>query len=348
MSLRNGVSAAIQALQADDRYKELKDEEEKYGDHMEPLLRFELDAYISMGYKELNADQRKDLAASRDLGYEQYNFNLTRIDYNIEILKNSQKYMAYAQYAGVAKLQSAAALQQEAMDVQKTALDTLKKKYELGAAARAEVDSAEIAFEKAALELNRTKRTLQSTVTSLNKLLGENLETTYQDFDRTKLAPGKRSRSLETYLNRALAERSEILIAAENKKVAAQQASYYDNPYTLQSVDEGKEKAQSAEEAAIEYDSAAQSVEDGIRSAYKQLQSLRGVIAYNESQVESAQKNHDRTQKLYDLGTVAKSGVDATSTALTQAKIQLENSLIDVWLQERKLEIISGIGPGGL
>ena len=90
------------------------------------------------------------------------------------------------------------------------------------------------------------------------------------------------------------------------------------------------------------------SVESSIRSAYKQLQSLRGVIAYNQSQVKSAQTTYERTQKMFELGMTTQTTVESANIALLQAKMQLENSRIDIWLQERKMDIICGIGPGNL
>jgi outer membrane protein TolC len=349
-ALNSGVNAAIQALATDDRYKELKKEFETYDVMMDEALAAELAMYEGRGYKELNSDERRQLAATRDYGHIQLNMNIAQLDNSAAILDNSQAYMAYAQYSGVAKLQSAIALQQEALDLQKANLDMLRKQYELGAAARVDVEKAEISYEKAGISLNQTKRTLTSTLTSLNKLIGENLGTTYSDFDREQLRPAKATPRLQAYLDDALAQRSEILVAEKNKELTKGQSDLYedDKPYKLQTVDAQKESALTSEEAAINYDLALANVESEIRAAYKQLLSLRAQIAYNESQVSSAQRSYERISKQRELGFTTQASLDAAGMSVTQAKIQLENSRIDVWLQERKLDVISGIGPGGL
>lgn len=348
-SLNSSVSAATRALETDDRYKLLKKEEKTYGDNMAMDLRMELDAYEQMEYKELNTDERRQLASTRDYALIQLNDGIAQIGYNIEILDNGQAYSAWAAYSSVAKLQSAIALQQEALDLQKSSLDALKKRYELGAASKTEADSAELSYDKAAISLGQTKRSLASALISLNRLIGENLATTYADFDRSQLRPAKATPRLQDYLDGALSKRSEILIAARSRDLAEGQAGLFSEaPYKPESVHEGQESALSAEEAAIAYDMAVSEVESEIRSAYKQLLSLRGQISYNESQVAIAQSALERAQKQRDLGLATQLSVDSAAITVAQAKIQLENSTIDVWLQERKLEIISGIGPGGL
>ena len=349
VSLRSNVNMAITAMETDNRYKELKDEEDKYGDNMEPMLRFELDMYESMEYEELNNDDRRTLSTVRDLGFDQLNFNLRRIDYNIEITKKSLEYAAYAQYAGIAKMQAALELQEEALAVQKKNLDILEKKYSLGLVAKTEVDSAKISYDKAILELQRSNRSLTILLSSFNKSIGENLGTTYAKLDRSGLVPKNVLGKLNAYLERALQERSEILIAAENKRLAVKETEYYnEDPYRFESLYAKEDADLSAEEASIEYDSTVQTVESGVRSAYKQLQSLRGGIAYYQSQVKSAQNTYDRVQKTYELGMSAQTAVESANMALMQAKMQLENSKIDIWLQEKKMDIICGIGPGNL
>jgi hypothetical protein len=348
-TLRSSVNMAITALEADNRYKTLKAEEELWGEKLEPELRFELKAYQNRGYKELTSDERRQLINARDLGYEQFNSNLKRIDYTTETTKHTLTYGAYAQFAGIAKLQSAVSLQQEALELQRQSLEILNKKFELGAAARVEVSSAEIAYEKAQIDLRKTQRSLTSLVTGFNKLLGENLETTYQEFDRKKIMPKAKDDPVEKYLERALTERSEILLAASAKSLAERQAALYETEITkLTTLDDKREAIQTAEEAAIDYDAAVLAVESGIRDAYKQLRALRSTVANSERQVQTAQDNYDRAQKIYELGMSTTATVDQARVALTQAKMTLENSKIDVWLQQQKLEIISGIGPGSL
>jgi hypothetical protein len=348
-SLNSSASTAAKALETDDRYKLLIKEEKTYGDNMAMDLRMELDAYKQMEYKELNNDERRQLASARDYGLTQLNIGIAQIEHNIAILDNAQAYSAYAAYSGVAKLQSAIALQQEALDLQKSSLDALNKRYELGAASKAEADSAGISYEKAAISLGQTKRSLLSALVSLNKLVGENLATTYEDFDRSQLRPAKATPRLQDYLDGALSKRSEILLAARNKDLAEGQAGLFSEaPYKPESVHAGQESALSAEESAIAYDIAVSNVEAEIRAAHKQLLALRGQISYSESQVAIAQSALERAQKQRDLGLATQLSVDSAAMSVAQAKIQLENSTIDVWLQERKLEIISGIGPGNL
>jgi hypothetical protein len=349
VALNSGVSSATKALETDDRYKLLKKEEKTYGDNMALDLRMELDAYEGMGYKELNNDERRQLASTRDYALIQLNTGVMQIEHNMLILDNAQAYSAYSAYSGVAKLQSAIALQQEANALQEASLAALRKRYELGAASKSELDAAELALEKAVLSLGQTKRSLTSLLATLNNLIGENLATTYADFDRAQLSPAKATPRLQDYLDKGLSQRSDILLAARSKEVAGGEAGLFSEaPYKPSSVDAGREAVQSADEASLSYDTALVTAESSIRAAYKQLLSLRGLISYNESQVESAQSVHDRIAKQRDLGLATQLSVDSAAMAITQAKIQLENSRIDVWLQERKLDTICSIGPSNL
>ena len=346
-SLRDSVNMAIQALEADDRYKVLAEAEDR-GDILEVELLYELEMYKAMKYKELTSDERRQLISVRDMGYERFNLNIKKIDYNVEIMRNQLKYGAYAQYAGISKMQAAVAIQQDALDLQAVNLEILKKKYELGSATRIEVENADLSYEKALLDIGKQKRSLKSLETGLNRLIGENLATTYLDFDRSKLAPSARKMDepVEKYIARALENRSEVLLAKEEMDLAKRQAELYETEITkFSTLDDKQDALQAAEEAALDYDITVQDIEAEIKSAYKQLVALRGATSYYESQITAAQGNYDRTQKLYELGMTTAVSVDQVRMSLTQAKMQLENNQIDIWQQLRKLEIICGIGP---
>ena len=348
-TLRNSVNMAISALDADDRYRVLLDAEELWGEKLEIELQFELEMYREMKYVELTSDERRELISVRDMGYERFNQNIRRIDYNIERTRNQLTYAAYAQYAGVAKMQAAIAIQMEALELQLKNLEILKIKYEIGTATRVETENAELSYKKAEIDVRRQRRSLNSLVTGFNKLIGENLETTYQDFDRTRLTPQVRDVSVDRYLADALVKRSEILLAKEEMDLTRRQADLYETEITkFSTLDDKQDAIQAAEEAEIDYDAAVSDVEGEINVAYKQLVALRGVTAYYESQIKTAQENYDRTQMLYELGMTTAVSVDQVRISLSQAKIQLENNLIDIWLQRQKMDIISSIGPGGL
>ena len=347
--LRNGVNMAIAALNADDRYKELIEEEDIWGDKLDEELAFELEMYKAMKYKELTSDERRELISTRDMGYDRFNFNLRKIDYNTEIMKNQLVYGAYASYSGVAKMQAGIAIQQDALELQQKNLKILQTKYELGAATRVETENAAISYDKSLLDMQRQKRSLKSLTTTFNKLIGENLDSEYQDFDRSKLEPAKKDKPVADYIKSALANRSEILIAKEELELSQRQVALYETEITnFRTLDDKQDAIQAEEEAQINYDSALQDVEADINAAYKQLTALRGVTAYYESQIKTAQGNYERIQLLYELGMTTAVSVDQVRMSLSQAKMQLENNLIDIWLQQQKLEIISGIGPGRL
>jgi len=348
-SLRNAVNMAITALEMDDRYRVLVEAEEKWGETLEEELIFELEMFRMMKYTELTSDERRELISIRDMGYERFNLNIKRVNHNMEITRNQLAYAAYAQYAGIAKMQAAMAIQREALDLQLTNLEILKKKYELGAATRIEVENAELSYEKALIDIRKQQRSLTSLVTGFNRLVGENLSTSYQDFDRTKLAPPRRDDAVDAYIARALEKRSEVLLAGEEMSLAQRQAKLYDTELTnFRTLDDKQDAIQAAEEAEITYDMTVQDVEAEINAAYKQLVNLRGVTAYYESQIRTAEENFERAQKLFELGMTTAVSVDQVRMSMSQAKMQLENNLIDIWQQRQKLDIISGIGPGGL
>ena len=347
--LRTGVNMAISALDMDDRYHVLMSAEDLWGKELDLELQMELAMYRQMKYKELTLDERRDLISIRDMGYDRFHFNIRKVDYNIEIMKNQLAYAAYAQYAGIAKMQSAIDIRQKGLDLQKKNLDILKAKYDIGTATRIEYENAEFAYEKAQIEMRAQKRSLTSLVSGFNRLVGENLATTYRNFDRFSLMPAKRDKKSGDYLKSALQNRSEVLIAKEELDLASRQAKLYEIPVSHHDTLADKQEAiQAAEEAGINYDAAVQGIESEIKAAYKQLVALRGLTPYYESQTKSAKENLDRTVKLLELGMTTAAAVDQVYMTVTQAQMQLDNNKTDIWLQQKKMEIICGIGPGGL
>ena len=354
-SLQQSISLARTALEYDDRYHVLLEEEEKYGlDPLDPdtdmAMFMELAMYKAAGYEELNSDTRRQLVLVRDQGADTLNQNIKKINDSIETAKRGTEYSAYAQYANIAKLQAAIAISQESLDIQAAEHEKTKKKYEMGLVSRMDLESAEISYKKNVLSHSKTKRTCQALVMSFNSLLGQNLATTYEDFDAAALAPSSRVRALSYYLDSALAKRSEILQLKESLRLADHQVELFEDepPYKLSSLDDKRDAEQSAEETRIDYDNALMDVEYEIRAAYKESQALRGNLQYCEEQVTAAEQNLERVEKLFELGTALQSSVETVRMSLTQARIQLSNAKIDIWLQEQKLATISGIGPGGL
>jgi len=348
-SIRDAVSMSIMALSNDDRYLDLLEAEELWGIKLDVPRKLELEMFRMMDYKELTSDERRELISIRDMGYERFNLNIKKIDFNTEIMRNQLKYAAIAQYAGVAKMQSAITLQQEALDLQLLNLEILRSKYELGAASRIELENAELSYEKTRIELDKQRRSLTSLLTGFNRLVGENLATTYEDFDKAQFVPPESYDPVDKYIGDALANRSEILLAEAEMSLALRQAALYETEITHYDTLADKQDAiQAAEESEITRDLAYQDVRAEIQNAYKQLTALRGVTAYYESQIETAKLNYERTQALYELGMTTAAGVEQVRMSYIQAQMQLDNNTIDIWLQVRKLEIISGIGPGNL
>ncbi|MCL2163460.1 MAG: TolC family protein [Oscillospiraceae bacterium] len=366
-SVRSGVNMAIKALDNDDRYLELKAYDEVWGgdkdskgnyivtaegaivhDKLDPDLRMELSIYQAMDYEELWYDDRLALEVTRDLSYDRFNLNIMQIEHNQEIQKKSIEYGVYAQYAGIAQLQSSLVLQRKSLKNTENTLETAKKRYELGDISKAEFDKAQIAYDKAVLEIASSERSLKSQVTSFNKTLGENLNTTYSDFDISLLAPKASNRSINYYLDKATSARSEVILAAERKRLAEAEAEYYKAVYKSERTFERYEKIQAADEAVLEYELAVNAVESDVRSAYKQLLALRGSSPYYQRQVEITQDSYERTQTMYELGMVTLSAVDAAALQVNQAELQLLNNRISIWTQQKLLETICGIGPGNL
>jgi outer membrane protein TolC len=165
------------------------------------------------------------------------------------------------------------------------------------------------------------------------------------------LTPPRKDDPVEKYMSAAKENRSDIILAYDEMLLTQRQADLYEIQKEItnySTLADKQETLQSAEEAAITYDAAVQEVEGEINEAYKQLVALRGVTGYYESQLKTAQDNYDRSQSLYEMGMATAASVDQVRMSLTQAKMQLENNMIDIWQQRQKLEIISGIGPGGI
>jgi len=365
--VREAVNMAITVLSIDDRYQELAREDEIWGgirdeddnyvigpdgrilhDLLHPQLRMELAMFQAMGYEELRYADRLALEVLRDLGYAQFNINVTLIDHNIDIMKRGIEFAVYAQYAGIAQMQGALELQRAALENTARTLEIARRRYELGHAPRVEVDAVQATFERAELEIARSERSLRSLVTSFNRTIGENLDTTYRDFDLSLLAPAETVPSLEYYMEKALQERSEALIAAERMRIAEAEADHFRAVYRGERTYERFVRVQAAEEAALNYELARNSVEADVRRAYRQLLTLRGTLPVNERQIGIARENFERVQRMYELGTVTASVVNTANLGVMQAELMLANNKINIWTQQKRLEIITGIGPGNL
>lgn len=313
-------------------------------------------------YANMNTTRQQILNAMSKTGgnsfslYKSYELLPYQIEYSITAANNTKentvasvRLQAYTLYINLLKIKYSVDLQ---TDLVKNLQDNYNKSsinYKNGKITKNDLRLIEINLEKAKMQLNQYKRNYDSALMALNKSMGKDINTKYNSLIDNNIVPSMEIQSLESYMNKALESRAEVLnakanIAYQNKSFEFDKLNY---TTSQKDYDDYMQKAQyDLDQIQYQYDITKIDIQSEINTGYKNLLNKLKSCESAQKQCEIAKYNYETAEKSYELANITLYELENAKISYTQSQINLKNAQLDLWLYEIKMDYASGIGPG--
>lgn len=269
---------------------------------------------------------------------------------NLKNTKNQTKnflVMAVRQsYDGLLSMQeSIAGLESNVGSMQKQ-YDQLLTKLKLGQVSEIERFQSEVRLEQQKLLLSKLKRDYSSQEMAFNKLIGQplttkNILTAAPITDQPTLPP-----DYNTYLEKALKSRSEVLNAQNDLTVKQRELGIMEQYSIEKSGFDYREEDQGVAEKRAALKEAVNTVTNDMQYAYTDLTIKKKNIDIAKSSLDNTQKQYDDAKLRYDQGLLPLSALWDLQTALITAKNSYNSAQRAYSTAWYKMDLSTGAGPG--
>lgn len=248
------------------------------------------------------------------------------------------------------KLSAAIDIQTQMLALNQRQLEELSAKYKLGMVSNIEVSKQQSAYEKAKLNLEKSKRSLENLEGQVKNFAGIGYKESIKISADTSLKSDKDLYSLDAYIRFALENRKEVQkskLELQMKQLADDTAKkYLFNADLLERQNTANELALAkANLSDTEY-----KVKKEIIQKYQQLQILKEAVTLGQQKLSNSQEQLAMTQSLLELGKVTKTQVMGAELDTLNQKMSLQNAIFDYNQMVDELTYQTGVGlqSGGM
>lgn len=262
-----------------------------------------------------------------------------------DINRTNVRLDGYSKYIALLKANYNADIQKKLMD--NLALDYKKSQLQLnnGLISQSDARLVEINYNKAVYQYNALQKKLDSAYFSVNDLIGTGIDRRYKTLIDKNIVPAKEVKTVNEYIQSALANRSEIVNAASSLEASKKAFQYgkailrtdYQS-YMLQTQYAIDNSENSLEESKI-------SIQKEIINGYKDLESKMKAMDSQQANYNLADANYKAAQIQYNNSMITLEDFENANIAKAQADMNLKNAQLDAWLAQIKMDCASGVGP---
>lgn len=249
-------------------------------------------------------------------------------------------------YDSIIDLQDALSLQRELYDKMAKQHDQMLVKYENGLVSEINKYMSEAALDKQRFAVQKLERSLDNLKMTLKQQIGIPLDqeielTLYENSRELKTA-----RVYSKYLEQAVKNRSEILIAKMELDVIQRENSIMREYLTNEFVPDRMASDQALEEKTIVYEEAVNSVSADIFMGHKDVRLKLSDYHISVKKLQNSQRRLEHAKLAYDKGLIRIADLWNAEISNTQERIACNRALRDYNNAVYKLEKACGIGPG--
>jgi outer membrane protein TolC len=270
--------------------------------------------------------------------------NLTQTNNNQIVVSNAIRMSAYQNYVNLLKASYALNIQQGLMNGLDADFRTAKQQETLGMATASQVRLSEIAYLKAQYAYNSASKGYDSTSLAVNNLMGEDPSKQYSTLQDNNITPSDKIKSLNEYINLALANRVDIKNAQSTLDTNKQEYDYIkaepatDYQFYIQKQDYNMEKAQN------DLDLKKISVQQDITKLYKNLAGAMKILEAKKDLDDQAAANYNSAEIQYKNSQISLQDFDDAKVTKAQADVDYKNAQLDAWLMQSLMNTACGAG----
>lgn len=265
---------------------------------------------------------------------------------NEAVNNNSVIMDAYTKYISLLKANYSVDIQSRLNNNLQKANKEAKLQLSNGLISKNEARLIEINYLKSKEQLNSLEKGLNSAYMAINLIMGEDISKEYSKLIDNNIVPSKNLKSLDEYVEYALANRGEIVntessLNGKKKEFEYDKATFHtDYTFYIQKRQYELDRAES------DLDEAKVKVQLEITNGYKTLEGYMKALESEQINYDTAVSDYEGRKIRYDNGMITLSQLQQAEIAKTQAEISLKNAELDAWLEQVKMNNATGIGPG--
>ncbi len=334
-------------LSLDAAYKQLENSKT-----MEVIrLKKQSDQSVARGYSEMSSSYKKleksDMiisgydSSNKKVAQKRRDFANLMIDLNNEARINAMKQEAFQKYYTITNTETQVEIAKESLELKKSLLETTKRKYQVGAASKSEVDIAEKDLENAENKLEASENSLEQLRLNFNSYLGYDISQEIILTDQIQEVELPET-SLTEAVASALKNRNEIKEAAYNVEMSQLNFnSYKAYPSNSSKYISAKTQLLNAE---IMNQNKPTDIELDVRNKYDSMNDAYNSVQIGKKTLKSAEDTLNTINRKYKLGMVTMSDVQQAQITLNNAKLSQANALLTYNLAVETYNLSMGVG----
>lgn len=278
-----------------------------------------------------------------------YDFALYELDASIDNLSISYKAAENGiemgvrlLYCTILSLNDTYTFQEKMYQSKQKEYDAAMIKFKYGQISEIDRLKAENELNKLKLDLDKTKRTIENTSMSLKRQMGISL-TSPIELEPYNGSAGNLS-GYDSYLSKALENRSEIITAKINLRVKQKELEITGD-YMGESSDDYRKAKLAAHENELALKEAQNSVIKDIKLGYADALKKKKAMEIAEQKEKSSKQNYESMKIYYEHGYITESGLSDAEAAYNNGAAGYITARRDYLEALQKLEFASDIGP---
>lgn len=345
MTMGNGLQ---QQLDVHDRYQNLYDKKRR-GEAMDASEQMTLQAYqaaFGPTPSQITLDDRF-YNYVKVWDFPQYALwgSIQNLKTGKEVRKNGVVLLVRQLFDNIVNLQESLALQKELYDTKQKQYAQLIVKYNQGQASELDKYTSDVELQQLKLNIVKMQRSIDNLKMYLKQQTGLTL-TQKIILKADDLKPADNIKPYEEYLNKALANRSEIVNAKMDLQVKQRELDIMKKYIWDEKMPDRQDAQHSVDEKTNALTEAVNSVTNDIKKGYADVNIKKKDTVIAQDKVNNAEKQYKDNLFRYEKGLIPITVLWSLETALTSAKIGYNSSIRDFNSAVYKLELASGIGPG--
>lgn len=227
-------------------------------------------------------------------------------------------------------------------ELAKTNYETIKKQYELGAAAKVDLEGAEAGVKQASAAAEAYERGLELSAENLAISLNVDYPCNFVLTDTLSFVPFESD--VENDIKEAEGKRYDIKALKENERLSERYYTIIKNAFTDLSADAANAKS-SWLQAQYTAESGIRGIKLGIRSSYNSVLSAAKDIEIAEINLDVSKQKHEAGRLKYEMGMITDSELTSLMNDYITAEVNLEKAKLAHKLAVEKYgyEITEGI-----
>lgn len=264
---------------------------------------------------------------------------------NEQVNTNSVRNDAYSKFIALLKANYSVNIQKSLNDSLKKANDKAQLQLSNGATSKSDARLIEINYLKSNCMLNSFEENLDSAYMDINLAMGRDISKHYTTLIDNNIVPEGKIKSLDDYIESAIANRGEI-VNAQSVLNAKKKEFEYDKGFIRTDYMFYIKKTQyELDRAEGDLEKAKINVKLEITNGYKTLEGYMKAMESQQINYDLAKSNYELSKIKYDNDMITLNQLLEAEIERAQAQINLKNAQLDAWLEQAKMNNAVGIGP---